>query len=92
MAYEWDEDKRKANIKAHGVDFAAVLEFDWDHATIELDDREDYRELRERATGFIGVRLHVLIFTRREDAVRVISLRKATRKEVRDYVKNQSTV
>ena len=54
-----------------------------------IDDREDYGELRERATGFIGPVPHVLIFTERQDAagsvVWVISLRKAERKERRDY-------
>jgi uncharacterized protein len=52
-----------------------------------VDDRGDYRELRERALGFIGVRLHMLVFTRRGDNIRIISLRKAEKKEVKDYVK-----
>lgn len=49
------------------------------------DDREDYGELRMKALGFIGVRLHVLIFTERGDKIRVISLRKATKREVEAY-------
>jgi len=66
-AYEWDEEKRKANIVAHKTDFAAAEGFDWDHAMVEIADREDYGELREQATGFIGVRLYVLVFSRRDD-------------------------
>lgn len=51
-----------------------------------IDDREHYGELREMALGFIGVRLHAMAFTRRGDTVRIISLRKANRVEVRRYV------
>jgi uncharacterized protein (DUF4415 family)/uncharacterized DUF497 family protein len=53
MVYEWDEEKRKANIAAHKIDFTDAAGFDWNHAVIEIDDREDYGELRECATGFI---------------------------------------
>jgi len=51
-----------------------------------VDDRERYGELREMALGFIGVRLHAMAFTRRGDTVRIISLRKANRVEMRRYV------
>jgi uncharacterized DUF497 family protein len=92
ITYEWDEIKRKANIEAHKVDFTAATGFDWEHAIVEIDDRENYGELREQATGFIGVCLYVLVFTRRGEAVRIISLRKATEKEARKYVKDQTRV
>ena len=61
MRYNWDEAKRRQNVNKHGVDFAAVYQFNWDWALTEIDDREDYGELREQATGFIGVRLYVLV-------------------------------
>jgi uncharacterized DUF497 family protein len=84
--YEWDEHKRAANLRDHGVDFGDARHFDWETAVITIDDREDYGELREMALGFIGMRLHVMIFTRRAGNVRIISLRKAHRTEVRRYV------
>ncbi len=84
--YEWDETKRSANIRHHGVDFADARHFDWETAVIITDDREDYGELRETALGFIGVRLHAMIFTRSDEKVRIISLRKANRSEVSRYV------
>jgi uncharacterized DUF497 family protein/uncharacterized protein (DUF4415 family) len=80
MAYDWDEEKRKANIAAHKIDFVDAAGFDWDHAVIEIDDRKDYGELRECATGFIGATLCVLVFTRRDEHIRIISMRKATKK------------
>jgi uncharacterized protein len=83
--YEWDEAKRQANRRDHGVDFVEARHFDWDTAVITLDDREDYGELREMALGFIGVRLHAIVFTRRGGNIRIISLRKANRNEMRYY-------
>jgi uncharacterized DUF497 family protein len=74
-----------ANVRDHGVDFLDVWRFDWETAVIVIDDREDYGELREMALGFIGVRLSAMAFTRRGDTVRVISLRKANRVEMRRY-------
>jgi uncharacterized DUF497 family protein len=89
VRYGWDEAKRQANIEAHGVDFAAVHRFEWDFAVVTIDDREDYGELRQQAVSFIGVVPHVLIFSERRDVAGsltwVISLRKANKKERRDY-------
>jgi len=87
--YDWDEAKRAANITDHRVDFTAVYEFDWDTAVFDIDDREDYGELREIAVGFIGVTLHVVIFTERGEWIRIISLRKADKIDVRRYVEGE---
>ncbi len=84
--YEWEESKRAANRRDHGIDFDGARHFDWETAVVAIDEREDYGELRELALGFIGVRLHAMVFTRRGRSIRVISLRKANRTEVRRYV------
>jgi uncharacterized protein len=81
-----------AHIAAHKIDFIDAASFDWSHAVIEIDDRDDYGELRECATGFMGSALCVLVFTRRGERIRIISLRKATKKEAESYVKNQTRV
>ena len=83
---DWSPAKNALNLRKHRVDFEAAEQFDWNAADIEVDDREDYGELRERATGFIRDVLHVLIFTERDDDVTwVISLRKANNKERERY-------
>ena len=83
MRLEWDDDKRAANLAKHGVDFADAARFDWDTA-LELEDaRYDYGERRWRALGLIDGRLHALVYARRGDAIRVISLRKANAREER---------
>jgi uncharacterized DUF497 family protein len=83
--FSWDEPKRIANLAKHGVDFVAVEDFDFETAVTTPDDRRDYGEVREIAIGFIGERLHVLVCSRRLGAVRVISLRRANRKEAAAY-------
>ena len=50
-------------------------------ALIEVDDREEYDEVRYNALGFIAASLYSFTFTIRDEAVRAISLRKATKKE-----------
>lgn len=84
--YDWDEAKRASNVRDHRVDFVAANEFDWDSALVYVDDREDYGELREVAIGYIGVRLHVLVFTRHDERIRIISMWKAKKSDVRKYV------
>ena len=81
--FEWDENKRRANLEKHRIDFSAASEFDWDTASQEQDVRND--ELRAVAYGYIGERLHVIVFTERGNSTRIISLRKANRREVRRY-------
>ena len=83
MEYEWDEAKRRANADKHRIDFVAVREFEWEAAIVRPTIRR--RELRHIATGYIGARLHTLIFTEREGKRRIISLRRSSRQEERDY-------
>ncbi len=80
----WDEAKRASNLTKHGLDFASVVHFDFDTALHEIDDHENYGELREIAIRWCGPRLCFLVFVRRgRDEMPVISLRKATKQEVR---------
>ncbi len=85
---EWDEAKRQANLAKHGVDFAAIEGFDWASAQTQPDHRHDYGEPRWIAYGLIGDRVHVVIFTLRGQRRRLISLRKANRREVLTWAGN----
>ena len=85
MGYEWDGAKCENNLKDHGVDFAAVEDFDWDASLTLQDGRNEYGEDRFISVAPIHDRLHVLVWTPRGVNVRVISLRKANSREVRNY-------
>jgi uncharacterized DUF497 family protein len=85
MVFDWDADKAKANLAKHGVAFEVVRDFDLGSAVEIIDSRMAYGEERRRAIGFIGDRLHVLIFTQRGGRIRVISLRRANARERKSY-------
>ena len=83
--YEWDEAKRVENLANHGIDFGAAPGFDWGLAIIRPDDRFAYGEERLIAHGPVDGRLYVLVYTLRGDATRLISFRKANRREQAAY-------
>lgn len=85
MQITYDPAKDARNVEERGLPFALVRDFDWSSALIVEDDRFDYGESRYQAMGFIGDRLHVVVFTPRGDAVYVISFRKANKREVKSY-------
>ncbi|HVP84317.1 MAG TPA: BrnT family toxin [Rhizomicrobium sp.] len=85
MEFEWDPAKRLANLAKHGLDFEDVLEFDWANAAIQMDGRKDYGEVRFRAWGMFGGRMHSVAFTRKGRTLRIISFRKANSTEVKRY-------
>ncbi len=85
--YEWDDNKNAINVEARGIDFAVAEGFDWETAWVVVDGRRDYGEVRYRAMGMIGRRLYVLMYTCRQlNKVRIISLRKANKRELKNYV------
>ena len=81
--YEWDEGKDEANVAQGRPAFTAMEDFEWDSAIIERSDR--YGELRWAATVYIGQRLYRVVYTERGGFIRIISLRLASRREVRQY-------
>jgi uncharacterized DUF497 family protein len=85
MEFEWDEAKRAANLAKHGLDFAEVAGLGWANAIIIRDVRRDYGEDRFTAYGVMDGTLMVIVFTRRALATRIVSLRRANRKERRIY-------
>ena len=84
MPFEWDAGKAKANKAKHGVDFALAPAFDFANAIVAVDDSDDYGEERLVATSIVGQSVYV----ERDETIRVISLRKATKKEIQNYVEN----
>ena len=81
MKFDWDEAKRRFNIRKHGIDFLDVAKvFDGDILTIEAD-RYEYGENRFITLGIIRDHVIVIAHTETETLIRIISARKATRNE-----------
>lgn len=85
MRIEFDPEKNNKNILERNLSFEKVADFNFETAQCIIDNRHDYGEIRIRAFGFIGQRLHALVFVKIKDGIRVISFRKANRKEVTKY-------
>jgi uncharacterized DUF497 family protein len=85
MEISFDPAKSERNVTDRGLPFTLVEQLDWSGAVIEEDDRKDYGERRYRVLGFIGDRLHAVVFTPRAGKVHVISLRKANQREVKNH-------
>ena len=78
--------KDAKNIRDHGISLRRSEDFDMSVADFQIDDREDYGEVRYRAVSFLDGQLYSLTFTLRGEVVRAISLRKASKQEQKDYV------
>ena len=92
LRFEWDANKANANTAKHGVSFEeAATVFQDTMAAIFDDDSHSDEELREIIIGHsYRNRLLLVCFTERNDAIRIINARKATRREHRDYEGHQS--
>jgi uncharacterized protein len=85
MEITFDPAKDEANIAKHGVSLALAALLDWSDVLAYVDARYDYREVREVGFGVIECRLYCVVFTQRGDTMHIISMRKANKREVRDY-------
>lgn len=83
MRIEFDPAKSERNARQRGLSFDRAHDFDWAGAVYDLDSRRDYPEPRFVALGYLGDRLHSICFTPVKGGVRIISFRKASRREVR---------
>ncbi len=83
---EFDPTKDRKNIRDHGISLRRAEDFDMSVADFDIDDREDYGEVRWNAIGFLDALLYSLTFTELGDGViRAISLRRATTPERERY-------
>ena len=85
LGFEWDEEKRAVNIAKHGLDFPrASLAFDGP-VVEDIDTRKDYGEERIRALGLVENQIILVVYTVRKNRRRIISARKASRREKEKY-------
>ncbi|MCJ7433344.1 MAG: BrnT family toxin [Anaerolineales bacterium] len=90
MEFEWDEVKRRANARKHGIDFADAATIFEGKIVVISDDRFDYGEMRYIAFGPMKgqvVKVIVVAYTERGEKIRLISARKALKHEENFYFK-----
>ncbi|MEW6262683.1 MAG: BrnT family toxin [Thermodesulfobacteriota bacterium] len=82
MNLTWDEAKRKANLRKHGLDFRDTPEMFEGPMVIDLDDSTEHGEERLIGFGYIKGRVVKIVFLEpNPNLIRVVSLRKATKNE-----------
>lgn len=88
MRIEFDPIKDIANQDKHGVSLAMAAELDWEAALVWVDERIEYGEARMIALAPLTETLFYVAFVDRGMTRRIISLRRANRREVKHYVQN----
>jgi uncharacterized protein len=88
MRIEFDPSKDASNRQKHGVSLALAEELDWDAALVWVDARFEYEEMRMIALAPKTAILYYVAFVGRGAVRRIISLRRANRREVKYYVEN----
>jgi uncharacterized DUF497 family protein len=84
----FDPDKDATNKVKHGVSLADAELINWDAAQVWEDDRKAYDENRLVALAPIDDRLFCCVYVERDGQRRIISLRKANKREVTSYAAN----
>ena len=84
MNFQWDEQKNQSNLKKHGINFEAGSELWNDPNRVEIQAPYPL-ENRRVLIGRTGKKIWTAIFTLRKDEVRIISVRRARRKETQLY-------
>jgi uncharacterized DUF497 family protein len=85
MRFEWDEAKRRSNIRRHGIDFLAARVVFAGRTLTLVDDRFDYEEPRFLTLGLLWGRVVAIVHTETDFVTRIISIRKASKNEEEIY-------
>lgn len=87
MRFEWDENKRRENLRKHGFDFADVTEIFSPEAFTILDDRFDYGEIRYITFSLLTDCVVSITHTETDEVIRIIAVRRAEKDEETEYYK-----
>ena len=86
MEFEWDARKAVENLAKHGVDFVRAIRIFSDPRRLEREsDPDTYGEIRRKVIGRIDEEVYAVVYAPRGAVYRIISARKASRRERRSY-------
>lgn len=89
LYFEWNAHKASANLAKHGVSFETARNVFDDPFAVDIEDRSaNYGEVRRRIVGLDSGLVLTVIYTERSEVIRIISARKATRAERKEYDDN----
>jgi uncharacterized protein len=92
IGFEWDQSKNKINISKHGVDFQEVITifedpslltlYDENHSTLDIDR---WISMGINRSGTLYLVVHINVIQDEKETIRIISARKPTRNEEKQY-------
>jgi len=85
MAFTFDPDKNARNMAERGLSFELVEQLEWHSALVKEDRRRDYGETRLQVWAVLDNQLFVAVLTPRGEDLRVISFRRANKREKKTY-------
>ena len=85
MKFEWDDSKNRRNFEKHGIDFEDAAELFRSMRVTFVDSRANYGEVRKISIGRIGVNICVVVYTERDETMRIISARRANARERKKF-------
>ena len=88
MRIEFDAQKNEAHKVKHCLSLEFASELDWENSLVWIDERREYGESRMIALAPSTGTLYYVAFVDRDDIRRIISLRRANRREVKHYVQS----
>ncbi len=88
MRYIWDEAKREANLRKHGLDFADAEKVFVGPLVLIEDTSEDYGEQRMIGIGLLDCLVVLIVHVEADETIRIISMRKADTDEIDLFYKN----
>ena len=83
--FTWDEAKRRANLRKHGIDFTEAESIFRGFTLTAEDTRDRYEEHRFLTLGLLRDQVVSVAHTERDEGIRIISIRKATKRETHFY-------
>lgn len=92
LEFAWDDGKAAENVRNHGVSFAqAALAFRDPFGVEWIDLRESYGEERIILLGMTSKQILTVVYTERDERIRIISARRATRNEQDHYYRQNAS-
>lgn len=89
LYFEWNNRKALTNLAKHGVSFETARKVFDDPFAVDIEDRSaNFGEVRRRIVGVGNGLILTVIYTERSELIRIISARKATRAERKEYHDN----
>jgi uncharacterized protein len=85
VIFEWDEQKRRENIRKHSIDFIDIPSMFGGPMLVWMDSRHEYGEDRWIGIGILGPIIAVVVYIEHGETIRIISARKATKYEREEF-------